>query len=203
WYDPDTWRQVPRVPVRTTWDSVPSYQRLLLDVVARNFIRHHVCAARTPPVLHESGERLGRRFVPLFARSVGAASEIGELVDVAALRRPADGVVDQRDVLCRLDAMRLKEIACECRVVVLSLALVAALGSAISGPCGLRLRGTLHRYAIREPCLEDVGYLFARFRDHSAAQCLATTLGDDQRIVQIHVGHDVELVLQPITLDGC
>src|SRR5690606_23715809 len=117
-----------------------SYESLLLDV-ARHFIRHHVSLARTPPVLHESGKRLGRRFVSLFARSVGAASEIGALVDVAVLRRPADGVVDQRDVLCPIDAMRLNEIACECRVVVVSLALVAALGSAISGPRRLRLRG--------------------------------------------------------------
>src|SRR5690606_37107305 len=114
-------------PARAARSAKPcSYQRLLLDVVARHFIRHQVSIARTPPVLHESGERLGRRFVSLFARSVGAASEIGELVDVAVLRRPADGVVDQRDVLCSIDAMRLIEIACECRVVVLALTLIAA-----------------------------------------------------------------------------
>src|SRR5690606_34181675 len=96
--------------------------------------------ARTPPVLHESGERLGRRFVSLLARSVGAASEIGELVDVAVLRRPADGVVDQRDVLCPIDAMRLNEIACECRVVFVSLTLVAALGRSVIPWRRLRLR---------------------------------------------------------------
>src|SRR5690606_26253548 len=153
--------------------SVPSYQRLLLDVSARHYIRHHVCFARLSPLIDKVRNTVRRWLRVAFACRECISIELGESVFVAGFVMYWAGIVDETHVIDFTNVVRALEITPKLDVVVDALTLVAALGSAISGPCGLRLRGILHRCAIREPCLEDVGYIFARFRDHSAAQCFA------------------------------
>src|SRR5690606_24157343 len=103
------------------------------DVVARHFIRLHY-AACVSPLVDDAPDTLCRRLASLTMCAVGVPSDLGESVDIAVQHVATDGVGDECWILCSSYAVYLGEVGEDGGVVVVSLVLGAALGSAISDP---------------------------------------------------------------------